>query len=265
MLNSGIDNPHNTSLVLLSHTLDQPKSWVLAHGEYEPNPTEIQAIQAHSSQLLQGLPLPYILGKWEFLDRTFIVTPDVLIPRPETELLVERALAIAKAYTNPRIIDIGTGSGVIAISLAAELPGAKVFASDLSWQALRVAKANAVKLGQTHIRFVQANLLQACVGPFDLVCANLPYIPTQTLDSLAVAKYEPRLALDGGESGLALLQDLLIAAKTRTDPRGTLLMEIEASLGPKALSASQLCFPSARVTLHRDLSGHDRLIEVQVG
>jgi release factor glutamine methyltransferase len=259
----GIDNPQNTSLVLLSNTLSQPKSWALAHGDYEPLPSEIQTIDVITGKLLQGVPLPYILERWEFLGRIFSVTHDVLIPRPETELLVERAISIAKMIEQPHIMDVGTGSGIIAISLAAELPQAIVIASDLSWQALRVAQGNADRLGQAHIQFLQANLLQPLVGPFDLVCANLPYIPSHRLAALEVSKHEPRLALDGGESGLDLLRNLLAEANTRLAPTGTLLLEIESSLGSEALSLAQHSFPTAQVILHQDLAGHDRLIEIQ--
>ncbi|MFN2305109.1 MAG: protein-(glutamine-N5) methyltransferase, release factor-specific, partial [Anaerolineales bacterium] len=107
--------------MLLSQILNRPKSWILAHGEYELNPAEIDTIYKNSNKLQKGQPLPYILGQWDFLGRTFVITPDVLIPRPETELLVERAFEIAKTFTHPRIVDVGTGSGVIAISLSVEL------------------------------------------------------------------------------------------------------------------------------------------------
>lgn len=247
---------------MLSHALNQPKSWVLAHGEYELEPVDLHTLQSSVDQLLQGVPLPYLLNQWEFYGRTFKVTPDVLIPRPETELLVELTIANAKKRINPSIVDVGTGSGAIAISLAAELPSAKMIALDLSWKALLIAQENARIHHQNQISFVQSDLLSPFHTQFDLICANLPYIPSQTLDSLVVVKSEPRLALDGGQSGLEVIRLLLEQAKTHLSPNGTILFEIEETLGQAALAAAKKIMPDANHDLIRDLSGRDRLIQI---
>ncbi|QRN84367.1 peptide chain release factor N(5)-glutamine methyltransferase [Chloroflexota bacterium] len=257
------ETPGNISLLLFSHLLNKPKAWVLAHPEFEITTDEHHALQAALDQLLQGVPLPHLLGEWEFFGRSFIVSPNVLIPRPETELLVERALTLAAEMDHPRIVDVGTGSGAIALTLAAELPQAKVIAIDISRPTLRIARQNAQKHFNKPFPLVQGNLLQPLSGPFDLICANLPYIPTRTLQDLPVAQWEPVLALDGGPSGLDLIEALLHQALSRIAPSGCILLEIESSLGAETLSLAKSVFPIAEIHLHQDLTGNDRLVEIE--
>lgn len=207
--------------------------------------------------------MPYILGWWTFYGRTFNITPDVLIPRPESELLVARALQHLKKFAHPRIADVGTGSGVIAVTLAAESPAANIVALDISRSALIVAKGNASRHHQSQLNFVQSNLLEPLQAPFDLICANLPYIPRAKLKKLPVAKWEPHLALDGGEDGLEVIRPLLMQARSRLAPAGMVLLEIEASLGEAALKAARTAFSDAGCMIHQDLSGLERLIEIQ--
>jgi release factor glutamine methyltransferase len=259
-----IETPGNVSLLLLSHALNQPKTWLLTHPEYELTTDEYNTLQKAQSQLLQGVPLPHILGEWEFYGRSFIVSPDVLIPRPETEHLVERALELAKSHPHPLIADVGTGSGAIAISLAAGLPDATLIATDISRQALAIACRNAIRHAQPSIHFLQADLLQPLAAPFDLICANLPYIPTATVDQLKVTRWEPRLALDGGLYGLDLIERLLLQAKTRLAPQGTLLLEIESTLGQKSLDLAKSVFPAAEIHLHQDWAKKDRLVDIHL-
>lgn len=206
--------------------------------------------------------MPYILGHWDFFNRTFLVTPDVLIPRPETELLVEKALHYARRFEQPCIIDVGTGSGAIAVTLAAELPSAVVLGVDLSMTALRIAQVNANRLCAGRVNLIQTDLLTSISAEFDLICANLPYIPRQILSTLAVAQWEPHLALDGGESGLEAIEELLKQAQTRLSPSGVILLETEASLGAETLAAAQAAFPNAHHQLIQDLAGRDRIVEI---
>ena len=213
-------------------------------------------------QVLRGVPLPYILGYWEFFGRTYQVTSDVLIPRPETEILVEIALELLQHKTNPLIADVGTGSGCIGISLAAELPTATVLGVDLSLPALHVARHNAKHLGQSRVHFLQADLLSPFSAKFDLICANLPYIPSQTLANLTVSRWEPRLALDGGESGLDIIRKFLQQAQSRLAPTGVILIETESTLGLETLHGAQDVFPHAQHRLIHDLAGLDRIVEI---
>lgn len=249
---------------MLSQVLKESKSWILTHNDADLSPESVTTLQSVEAQLLNGTPLPYVLGEWEFFQRSFKITPDVLIPRPETELLVEVAIAQATSFSAPRIVDVGTGSGIIAVTLAAELPQATVTATDISYPALQVARSNAYRHGQTRINFLQTDLLQPFKSKFNLICANLPYIPTTTLESLPDLKPEPRLALDGGDTGLSLIQTLLQQATTHLSPNGVILLEIEATLGRAAVVLSQNCFPTATITLQRDLAGLDRLVVIKL-
>lgn len=259
---NGCEAPGNTSLILLQHALSQPKSWILSHGDYQLNPQEKSTLQMSFKAFLQGVPLPYILGHWDFYGRTFKITPNVLIPRPETELLVEIAIQHARCLQKPRIVDVGTGSGVIAVSLAAELPSAIVLGVELSLAALHVAKENTHRLCQSRVHYVQGDLLTAFSGPFNLICANLPYLPRKSLSKLDVSKWEPHLALDGGKSGLDAIRELLEQALTRLTPSGVILLETDAALGTETLASAQAVFPRAKHQLIQDLAGHDRIVEI---
>ncbi len=255
--------------VLLAHILDQPRTWVVAHPEVEIPPEYQERLNAAVQRLEEGEPLPYILGYWEFCARRFEVTPQVLIPRPETELLVERALRWLHRFPQRRwVADVGTGSGCIAVSLAAEIRDVQIVATDISLPALRVARRNAIRHGvQDRVHLLQCDLLPLpsagfAYRRFDLICANLPYIPTPLLRQLKVARHEPLLALDGGSDGLNLIRRLLKLAPAWLALGGMLLMEIEASQGAAVLSLAYDMFESAQIHLHTDLAGQDRLLEV---
>jgi release factor glutamine methyltransferase len=264
LVEKGDDSPDNTSLLLISHRLNKPKTWALAHGDHILTADEINALQNCATQYLQGVPLPYILGEWEFFGRQFKLTPAVLIPRPETELLVELAIAYGQNKEPLLIVDVGTGSGIIAISLVKALPHADVLALDLSREALDVAKENAKRHTADRVKFVQSDLITPFQTQFNLICANLPYIPSKTLNSLKVAHWEPTLALDGGASGLSLIDRLLKEAQTQISPGGCILLEIESTLGKASLKLAQQVFPVAHHQIHQDLSGNDRVLHIQL-
>jgi len=262
------DTAYLDAQVLLAHILERPRAWVLAHPEYALTLDQATRLQAGLARVQAGEPLPYVLSRWEFYALQFELTPAVLIPRPETELLVDHALEWLRQYPDRRrAADAGTGSGIIAVVLAYSIPSIQVFASDLSSQALQVAQANAQKHGvQARLHLVQANLLLPFLHPdarFDLVCANLPYIPTATLHSLPVFGREPEQALDGGPLGLDLIQHLLLQAPDCLAPGGLLLLEIEASQGPAASALAWESFPEAEVRVLSDYAGHDRVLRVQ--
>jgi release factor glutamine methyltransferase len=200
----------------------------------------------------------------------FDLTPAVLIPRPETELLVERAIAwLGESPVRRTIADVGTGSGAIAVSVAANIPDARFLVTDLSHEALTVARRNALKFDVAgRIDFVQCNLLPAHPASlatelhFDLICANLPYIPTETLHTLSIFGREPALALDGGADGLEVIRRLLETGADWLAPNGLMLLEIESTRGIQALNLAYDLFSQARINLHRDLAGQDRLLEI---
>jgi release factor glutamine methyltransferase len=274
------ETPSLDAQTLLAHILGASRTWVLAHPEASLNPAQEQALHSAGDRLEAGEALPYVLGHWEFYGLDFIVTPDVLIPRPETELLVEHALEWLHAHPGRRnAADVGSGSGCIAVSLAVNCPDLHILATDVSLPALEIAKANAEQHGVAdRVRFIKADLsdLPGDEAPeglpvthhasrstqFDLILANLPYIPTTRLASLAVAQREPRLALDGGPDGLDLIRGLMPAARRWLAPGGCCLLEIDASRGEAALDLAQSVFPQAKVAVIPDLAGLDRLLQV---
>jgi release factor glutamine methyltransferase len=256
--------------VLLADVLDKSRAWILAHPEATISNIQSASLNVILARMECGEPLPYVLGSWEFFGLQFEVTPDVLIPRPETELLVEEAIRWLKkpgpADQGLKVIDVGTGSGCIAISLAVSVPGLSITAIDISPAALEVARRNAEKMGVSDcITFVESDLFSnpSIQGPFTLMVANPPYIPTEILHNLTVYNREPTHALDGGGDGLAVIRRILKESSDRLIPGGLLLMEIESSEGPAALSLASGFFPKARILLHKDLAGQDRLLEIQ--
>lgn len=266
--NLPVDLTELDAQILLAHVMGHPRTWLLAHLDSSLTPAEADTANQAFSRLEAGEPLPYILGHWEFYGMDFDITPDVLIPRPETELMVEKAIKWLAASPERRTVaDIGTGSGVIAVTIAMHAPDVNILATDISPKALQVARHNAEKFHVHHrIEFLECDLLPAGrrSETFDLLCANLPYIPTQTLRDLPIFGREPTLALDGGEDGLDLYRRLLAIAPDRLAPGGMILLELEATQGIQALNLAYDKFSDASIQLKQDLANHDRLLEIQL-
>ena len=252
--------------VLLAQVMERSRAWILAHPEAHLTLEQEKALVGAMESLKSGVPLPYILGRWEFYGLEFIVTPDTLIPRPETELIVENALAWLWAYPARRVAaDVGTGSGCIAVTLASHIPDLEVTATELSWPALQVARQNAARHTVIErVAFVASDMLCPICRRFDLVCANLPYIPTTEMQVLETAKREPHLALDGGVDGLASIRRLLRAAPASLSPGGLLLLEIGAEQGGGAHALAREYLPHADVNILKDLAGRDRVLQVKL-
>ncbi|MCX7609702.1 MAG: peptide chain release factor N(5)-glutamine methyltransferase [Anaerolineales bacterium] len=274
------DTPELDAQVVLAKLLGKSRSWLAAHLDSHLDSQTLASLESALQRLEAGEPLPYVLGSWEFYRLVFEVTPDVLIPRPETELLVERAIAwlrqrLERLEKNKehlvsrfslRVLDVGTGSGCIAIALAVNLPQITVVATDISAPALAVAQRNAERFKVAdRITFLEADLAPEYLetSPFDLIVANLPYIPTQRLHQLPIYGREPTLALDGGEDGLTLIRRLLQRSPRLLSPGGRMILEIDASQGLAALSIAYDVFEQAEIHLYQDLAGHDRLLEIQ--
>jgi release factor glutamine methyltransferase len=252
--------------VLLAHCLKKPRSWVLAHPEIHVNETQFKSIIQASDRLIQGEALPYVIGHWEFYGLDFHLSPATLIPRPETELLVEQAINWLRLHSARRkAVDVGTGSGCIGISLAKHIPDLHILLTDISSDALSVARINAERYALLdRIVFTQADLLTGIAGPFDLICANLPYIPTQTLPTLAVTDREPLLALDGGLRGVEVISRLLSQSKTQLAHAGLMLLEIDASQGMVVKNLADIYYPASKVKILKDLSRQDRCVEIEL-
>jgi release factor glutamine methyltransferase len=223
---AALADPGREARFLLARLLDRPESWLLAHPEAEVDDTRQATIRLWVRRRLRGEPAHYIVGTCPFWGRELLVTPDVLIPRPETELMVERALG-APLPAAPRILDVGTGSGCLAVTLALELPGSLVTATDRSPAALAVARRNTARFG-ARVALSCGDLAPHLAGGFDLVVANLPYIPNGEIAALPpdVREYEPRSALAGGADGADLLRHLIADLPRLLGPAGHALLEV---------------------------------------
>lgn len=287
------ETPALDAQVLLAHITQKPRAWVLAHPELTLSPQQQKKLDAALKQLQQNIPLPYVLGQWSFFGMDFIVSRDVLIPRPETEELVEMALDWLDDKEDARILDMGTGSGCIPIAIARNARDLSLLGVDRSPAALKIARQNAAKyenrqdaksaerelgsprkswqIGSSTLEFAQSDLFEnlppaSCSlppAPYNLLLANLPYIPTETLKTLDVYTREPSLALDGGADGLDLIRRFLADAPRFLAPKGLILLEIDSSHGQKALHIAEKFFSEATSSLLQDLSGRDRFIRIQ--
>lgn len=216
--------------VLRKDTPNRNRAWLVTHGSSQTIPGVGANLRALVERRRAGEPIQYITGETEFYGLPFLVTPDVLIPRPETEHLIEKVVELAPLFSKPRIVDVGTGLGVIAIALAHEWPSAAITAIDVSAPALDLAHRNAERIGfADRIRFLLGDLLAPVEAEcFDFVVSNPPYVPTADRDSLAVEvrEHEPALALFAGEDGLDVFRRLIPAAFAVLEPGGFLVMEI---------------------------------------
>lgn len=265
---AGCDTPRLDAEVLLAYVLGQDRAWLYAHPEHILSSPHWSAYQSLVSRRAGREPVAYLTGHQEFFGLDFVVTSDVLIPRPETERLVELALQQMAGLSSPRVIvDVGTGSGAIAVALAVHLPRACVVATDTSAAALALAGRNAARHGVgDRVRCVQSDLLAPLTGGYiHLIVANPPYLSQAELAAAPpeVARWEPRAALDGGREGLDIIHRLLAMATDRLLPSGALLMEIGASQGAQALALARRHFPRASVEIAMDYAKRDRLLVVR--
>lgn len=252
--------------VLLATVLNVTRAQLIARLRDSVGRTERIAYRGCILRRAQDEPVAYIVGHRDFYGRRFHVDRRVLIPRPETELLVERALDVLASHTDPTIVDVGTGSGIIAVTLTAERPDLHAIAIDTSAGALEVAKLNAGRhdVGD-RISFLQGDLLEPLERPVDLIAANLPYVGTEESVPHGITAYEPHVALFAGTDGLDLIRVLLdqIGPDTLL-PAGTVLLEIGSEHGRVVAAIAREHFPDATVTVRPDLGGRDRLVEIQI-
>jgi release factor glutamine methyltransferase len=225
----GVSNARLTAEVMLAHVLSVERAYLYAHDDRALTESESQQLDSALYDRVGGVPLQYIVGRQEFYGRYFHVTRDVLIPRPETEYIVEAVIEGTRGQTSRplRIFDVGTGSGCIAVTLALEIAGAEVFASDISEPALRVARGNALSL-KARVGFVCMDLLDAVSGRFDFIVSNPPYVRPSEVHWLQreVRDYEPHVALFSPEEELAIYRRLVTGAAARLRAGGCLMMEI---------------------------------------
>src|ERR1051325_26728 len=238
---SRVGSPRLNAEILIMHTLGCDRAYLYAQPERELTEDELSRYDEHLSHRSRGLPAQYITGHQEFWGLDFIVAPGVLIPRPETEHLVEAVLDIANRIpAGARIVDVGTGSGCIAIALAHELPEADLYATDVSPDALEIAHANTSRLQvQNRIHFRDTDLLDGLPDEhFDIVVSNPPYVGESERDKvqLEVRKFEPHVAVFGGHEGLDIYRRLVPQARRVLRPTGWLAMEIGFSQEERVVS-----------------------------
>jgi len=233
-----VPSPRMNAELLLMFTLDCDRAYLFAHPERELTAEEESRYEAALGERSNGVPTQYITGHQEFWGMDFIVSPAVLIPRPETEHVIETVLELRAAEdrglkSKVRIVDVGTGSGCIALALAKELPHAEIHATDISADALEIARANAARHQLAHrIQFHPMDLLEGLKGEFDFVVSNPPYVGESEEDQvqLEVRKFEPRSAVFAGQAGTEVIARLIPQARTILRPGGWLIMEISGTI-----------------------------------
>jgi len=258
----GIESPRLCAEVLLSHQLKKKRVELYLEFDQPLNPLEIAGYRSLIRRRLKREPLQYIIGHQEFWSLEFLVSSAAFIPRPETELLVEEALKLGERNlfsdsSHPKILDLGTGSGVIAISLAKEIQNATLWASDISFEALALAKDNAQHHNlNSRITFCQGDLWQPFSNSsvsFDIILSNPPYIPSEAFKALPpeVRYYEPRVALDGHENGMYFIKKIIEESEMYLKPGGWLLIEMDPNQTERALDHIDLtqsfCYKERRM------------------
>ena len=249
--------------LLLRHTLKISRVQLYLDLDRELSPKQEETFWYLIERRLKGEPTAYIVGHREFYGRDFYVDHHVLIPRPESELLVEKALGLAQSCTISTIAEIGTGCGAIAISLALNLPQAKIYATDISTSALDAALSNCKEHGVVNrIHLLQGDMLDPLPEPVDLIIANLPYVKEQELLPPSPINFEPRLALNGGPDGLEKICQLCHQVDSKLYPGGCLLIEIGQGQATAVTSLLHNLFHSAKVEVTSDISSIERVISL---
>lgn len=255
---------------MIEYVFLQRKHWnktdYLLHM-HEPITAEDQKqIDEDMAKLLAHYPPQYLIGSEVFLDYRFKVTPDTLIPRPETEELVEKCLKLTQKQANQalKVVDVGTGTGAIAISLKDKRPTWQVCAVDLSSAALEVAQENAQQIGVA-LEFVLSDCLDEVAGPIDVLISNPPYISQDEYElmDVSVREFEPKMALFAENNGLAIYEKLAQQAQSKLAKDGKIFLEIGFMQGPAVKEIFQAAFPKKQVSIHKDLFGNDRMIVVE--
>lgn len=256
----GIQNHNLESELLLRHSLKMDRTRLFMEMDTGLSARQQAEFLRLIERRASGEPAAYLTGRREFYGLDFLVNRNVLIPRPESELLVEKAIETAKNYPSLTIADIGTGSGAIAVSLAVNLPRALIYATDISTSALEVALTNCRQHGVTErVRILEGNLLEPLPERVDIIIANLPYVPTPELADVNTAGFEPSLALDGGPDGLKYITRLCAGLGEKLKPGGCLLLEIGQGQAEAITGLQNHLFPAAALEITADLGGIKRV------
>lgn len=243
---------------LLAFTLNVPKEYLIINNEQEVAEEKIKEYNANIETIIKGEPIQYIIGKQEFMGIDFTVNKNVLIPQPDTEILVEKTIEILKDYTEPKVLDLCTGSGAIAVSIAKYVPHAKVFASDISKQALEVAKINDT---ENKMKFIHSDMFENIKDKFDVIVSNPPYIKTEEIKTLSKeVQNEPQLALDGGQDGLIFYRKIIEQACAYLNEAGYLCLEIGEDQKEEVVNLIKQNGHYENIETYKDLGGNDRVV-----
>ena len=266
----GIPDARLEAEVMVMNVMRMPRQDLFAHQEDEATVQHEKDIDGILERRRTREPLAYILGYREFYGISILVNADVLIPRPETESMVEHALFMSLMGMESSqlvIADVGTGTGAIAINLAIHLPAARIYAVDVTDPVLNVASYNIRSHNVSdRVTLCQGDLLEPVPEPVDLVVANLPYIPTGRIPTLQPeVQWEPKAALDGGEDGLDLVRRLLSQASSRLKEQGIILLELDPEQMTPATEIARQHFPDASISVEPDLARRDRILVLTRG
>lgn len=258
-LNSNnVEEPNNKAKRLLAFVLNVPKEFLIINDNKELNKKQEVKYKKCIERLIKGEPIQYIIGKQEFMGIGLIVTNDVLIPQPDTEILVEETIKVAKQYDKPKILDLCTGSGAIAIAIKKYIPEAEIVASDLSSKALRIANNND---RTKKIRFILSDLFENINEKFDIIVSNPPYIKTEEIKTLSKeVQNEPLMALDGGQDGLYFYEKIIKQANSYLNQNSYLCLEIGENQKNEIIKKIQYNGKYTNIQTYKDLGGNDRVI-----
>lgn len=258
-LNSNnVEKPNNKAKRLLAFVLNVPKEFLIINDNKELNKKQEVKYKKCIERLIKGEPIQYIIGKQEFMGIDLIVTNDVLIPQPDTEILVEETIKVAKQYDKPKILDLCTGSGAIAIAIKKYIPEAEIVASDLSSKALRIANNND---RTKKIRFILSDLFENINEKFDIIVSNPPYIKTEEIKTLSKeVQNEPLMALDGGQDGLYFYEKIIKQANSYLNQNSYLCLEIGENQKNEIIKKIQYNGKYTNIQTYKDLGGNDRVI-----
>ncbi|MFC1947635.1 peptide chain release factor N(5)-glutamine methyltransferase [Chloroflexota bacterium] len=262
---AGIDDALLESEVLLMHTLEIGRVKLYIEIDSELSSQQYEDFFTLIQRRLKGEPSAYITGNREFYGHDFFVNQDVLIPRPETELLVEKAIAVANSRSHKTIVDAGTGSGVVAVCLALYLPNAVIYATDISARALELASRNCQKHNvENRITLLEGNLLEPLPEPIDMIVGNLPYVRNTDMQLVNTAGHEPEVALKGGEDGLEYIIAIVGQSVSKLLRGGSILLEVGQGQSQAASRQLKGIYPYGDVDIFRDLAGIERVVSLSL-
>ena len=259
-----IEEPILKSKIIISSVLGKQKEYLIINGEKDIGHEDTDTINIKIEKLISGIPIQYITNSQEFMGLDFFVNENVLIPQPDTEILVEETISIARTLKTPKILDLCTGSGAIAVSLAKNIKVEKILATDISKSALNVAKINSKKNSAENIELIESNLFENVHEKFDIIVSNPPYIETTVIETLSEeVKSEPRLALDGGKDGLDFYRNIIGESYKYLKTEGYLCLEIGYNQKEKVIKLLEKNGNYKNIYSKKDLGNNDRIIVCQ--